>query len=72
MAEASAPSARATATTTSSAMMMATITKRVPLEVARKHGLKRGDLLVAVTGPSSEPTDMNLLYGTTNGERVHM
>lgn len=70
MAEASAPSARANGTTCT--MMMATITKRVPLEVARKHGLKRGDLLVAVTGPSSEPADMNLLYGTTKGERVHM
>ena len=59
----------ASATTVpSTAMMMATITKRVPLEIARKHGLKRGDLLVAITGPSSEANDVNLLYGTTKGE----
>jgi hypothetical protein len=47
---------------------MAAVTKRVPQEVARRHGLKRGDVVVGIAGPSNELADLNLLHGTTKGE----
>jgi hypothetical protein len=51
---------------------MVAVTKRVPQEVARRHGLKRGDVVVGLTGPSSELADLNLLHGTTKGKRAEI
>jgi hypothetical protein len=51
---------------------MAAVTKRVPQEVARRHGLKRGDVVVGIAGPSNELADLNLLHGTTKGKRAEI